>query len=168
MADSYGTGDKGPQGGRQDGSQQDNNNYTYRYNYSFGSGSGRGTTPNRPPRPPKNSDNWGEWLGIAVLFMLPTGGITQIIAVVWAVRKILAMDARQRTRYRQEAQRAAHTAKEAAENLFQQADASARAGAQDFSRQAASYAKGAKEASFSGASSQSKREQRAAAQGRKP
>ena len=93
-----------------------------------------------------------------MLFCIPSAGITQLIAIIWAVRKILAMDARQRTRYRQEAQRAAHTAKEAAENLFQQADASARAGAQDFSRQAASYTK---EVSFSGASSQSKREQRA-------
>jgi len=168
MADSYGPGDRGPQsGGQQNGSQQNqNNNYTYRYNYSFGSG--RGAPPNRPPRPPKNSNGWGDWIGIGGLFCIPSAGITQLIAIIWAVRKILAMDARQRTRYRQEAQRAAHTAKEAAENLFQQADASARAGAQDFSRQAASYTKEAKEVSFSGASSQSKREQRAAAQGRTP
>ena len=136
MADSYGPGDKGTQsGGQQDGSQQ--NNYTYRYNYSFGSG--RGSTPNRSPKPPKNSNGWGDWIGIAVLFCIPSGGITQIIAIVWAVRKILAMDARQRTRYRQEAQRAAHTAKEAAENVFHQADASAAAAAQDFSRQAESF-----------------------------
>ena len=122
MADSYGPENRGPQsGGQQNGSQQNqNNNYTYRYNYSFGSGTGRGTPPNRPPKPPKNSNGWGDWIGIGVLFCIPSAGITQIIAIIWAVRKILAMDARQRTRYRQEAQRAAHTAKEAAESFFQQ------------------------------------------------
>ena len=109
MADSYGPGDRGPQsGGQQNGSQQNqNNNYTYRYNYSFGSGSGRGAPPNRPPRPPKNSNGWGDWIGIGVLFCIPSAGMTQLMAIIWAVRKILAMDARQRTRYRQEAQRAA-------------------------------------------------------------
>ncbi len=122
MADSYGPENRGPQsGGQHNGSQQNqNNNYTYRYNYSFGSGSGRGAPPNRPPRPPKNSSSWGDWIGIGVLFCIPSAGVTQIIAIIWAVRKILAMDARQRTRYRQEAQRAAHTAKEAAESFFQQ------------------------------------------------
>ncbi len=155
MADSsYGPEEKSPQsGGQQNGSQQ--NNYTYRYNYSFGSG--RGTTPNRPPRPPKNSNSWGDWIGIGVLFCLPTGGITQLIAVIWAVRKILAMDAKQRTRYRQEAQRAAHTAKEAAESFFQQADASAKAAAQDVSQRTAASAQAA------GKASQPKQASRAAA-----
>ena len=155
MADSsYGPEEKSPQsGGQQNGSQQ--NNYTYRYNYSFGSG--RGTTPNRPPRPPKNSNSWGDWIGIGVLFCLPTGGITQLIAVIWAVRKILAMDAKQRTRYRQEAQRAAHTAKEAAESFFQQADTSAKAAAQDVSQRTAASAQAA------GKASQPKQSPRAAA-----
>lgn len=155
MADSsYGPEEKSPQsGGQQNGSQQ--NNYTYRYNYSFGSG--RGTTPNRPPRPPKNSNSWGDWIGIGVLFCLPTGGITQLIAVIWAVRKILAMDAKQRTRYRQEAQRAAHTAKEAAESFFQQADTSAKAAAQDVSQRTAASAQAA------GKASQPKQASRAAA-----
>lgn len=150
MADSsYGPEEKSPQSGGQQ------NNYTYRYNYSFGSG--RGTTPNRPPRPPKNSNSWGDWIGIGVLFCLPTGGITQLIAVIWAVRKILAMDAKQRTRYRQEAQRAAHTAKEAAESFFQQADASAKAAAQDVSQRTAASAQAA------GKASQPKQASRAAA-----
>ncbi len=121
MADSYGPGDRGPQsGGQQNGGQQNpNSNYTYRYNYSFGSG--RGVPPNRPPRPPRSSDSWKDWIWIGLLFCIPAAGITQIVAIVWAVSKILDMDAKQRTRYRQEAQRAAHTAKEAAESFFQQA-----------------------------------------------
>ena len=111
MADSYGPGDRGPQsGGQQNGGQQNpNSNYTYRYNYSFGSG--RGVPPNRPPRPPRSSDSWKDWIWIGLLFCIPAAGITQIVAIVWAVSKILNMDAKQRTRYRQEAQRAAHTAK---------------------------------------------------------
>ncbi len=121
MADSYGPGDRGPQsGGQQNGGQQNpNSNYTYRYNYSFGSG--RGVPPNRPPRPPRGSDSWKDWIWIGLLFCIPAAGITQIVAIVWAVSKILDMDAKQRTRYRQEAQRAAHTAKEAAESFVQQA-----------------------------------------------
>ena len=121
MADSYGPGDRGPQsGGQQNGGQQNpNSNYTYRYNYSFGSG--RGVQPNRQPRPQRSSDSWKDWIWIGLLFCIPAAGITQIVAIVWAVSKILDMDAKQRTRYRQEAQRAAHTAKEAAESFFQQA-----------------------------------------------
>lgn len=155
MADSsYGPEEKSPQsGGQQNGSQQ--NNYTYRYNYSFGSG--RGTTPNRPPRPPRSSDSWKDWIWIGLLFCIPAAGITQIIAIVWAVSKILDMDAKQRTRYRQEAQRAAHTAKEAAESFFQQADTSAKAAAQNVSQRAAASAQAA------GKASQPKQAPRAAA-----
>mgnify|MGYP001059437750 FL=1 len=155
MADSsYGPEEKSPQsGGQQNGSQQ--NNYTYRYNYSFGSG--RGTTPNRPPRPPRSSDSWKDWIWIGLLFCIPAAGITQIIAIVWAVSKILDMDAKQRTRYRQEAQRAAHTAKEAAESFFQQAGTSAKAAAQDVSQRTAASAQAA------GKASQPKQAPRAAA-----
>ena len=98
MADSYGPGDRGPQsGGQQNGGQQNpNSNYTYRYNYSFGSG--RGVPPNRPPRPPRSSDSWKDWIWIGLLFCIPAAGITQIVAIVWAVSKILDMDAKQRTR----------------------------------------------------------------------
>ncbi|MDE6922860.1 MAG: 5-bromo-4-chloroindolyl phosphate hydrolysis family protein [Oscillospiraceae bacterium] len=67
------------------------------------------------------------------------------------------MDAKQRTRYRQEAQRAAHTAKEAAESFFQQADTSAKAAAQDVSQRAASAVHAA------GKASQPKQAPRAAA-----
>ena len=90
MADSYGPGDRGPQsGGQQNGGQQNpNSNYTYRYNYSFGSG--RGVPPNRPPRPPRSSDSWKDWIWIGLLFCIPAAGITQIVAIVWAVSKILA------------------------------------------------------------------------------
>ncbi len=170
MADSYGPGDRGPQsGGQQNGSQQNqNNNYTYRYNYSFGSGSGRGAPPNRPPRPPKNSNGWGDWIGIGVLFCIPSAGITQLIAIIWAVRKILAMDARQRTRYRQEAQRAAHTAKEAAGSFFQQAaGAGQSAGAappSDSTRDAQQAREGERQAQPQRAWTQPQRQQQSKAQ----
>ena len=54
--------------------------YEYNYNYNFNGGPS--------PRPPKRDNGWGEWIGIIVLFLLPFG-ITQVIAVIWAIRKIL-------------------------------------------------------------------------------
>ena len=103
----------------QSGSGQNRQTYNYNYKYSYGSGSGRGTTPPGGHKPPKQQDNgMGDWIGIAVLFMLPTGGITQVIAVIWLIRKLMAMDSKQKQRYRQEAQKAATTARDTVADLL--------------------------------------------------
>ena len=133
MADEYrydpdnrgGQGSPGP--GRQGPGQQ---RYNYNYKYSYGSGSGRGTAPSNGSQPPQRDNGMGDWIGIAVLFMLPTGGITQLIAVIWLVRKLMAMDKKQKQRYKQEAQRAAATARDTVADLLNRAGGQPGAGGQ--------------------------------------
>ena len=126
MADEYrydpdnrGTqGSSGPGSGQQGPNQQ---GYNYRYNYKYSYNAGKGTAPfggGRQPKPPQQDNGSGDWIGIAVLFLLPTGGITQIIAVIWLIRKLMAMDNRQKQRYRQEAQKAASTARSTVADLL--------------------------------------------------
>ena len=121
MADEYryDPDDKGGQGRPEQGWQGPNQQrYNYHYKYSYGTGSGRGTAPSSGSKPPQRDNGMGDWIGIAVLFMLPTGGITQLIAVIWLVRKLMAMDSKQKQRYRQEAQRAASTARDTVAELL--------------------------------------------------
>ena len=120
----YGTENKGPQGqpgpgqpgpGQQGPGQQ---GYHYQYNYSYGTGPGRGTASPNGGKPPQRNKDVNDWIGIAVLFMLPFGGITQLIAIIWAVRKLMAMDKKQKQRYKQEAQRAAAAARDTVADLL--------------------------------------------------
>ena len=123
MADEYryGPEDRGPQGGPESGWQrpgqpgpgQSGYNGQFNYNYSYGTGQG---VPSKPPQ--RNKDK-NDWIGIAVLFMLPTGGITQLIAVIWLIRKLMAMDSTQKRRYKQEAQRAAASARDTVADLLE-------------------------------------------------
>ena len=126
MADEYrydpdnrGTqGSSGPGSGQQGPNQQ---GYNYRYNYKYSYNAGKGTAPfggGRQPKPPQQDNGYGDWIGIAVLFLLPTGGITQVIAVIWLMRKLMAMDNKQKQRYRQEAQKAASTARSTVADLL--------------------------------------------------
>lgn len=73
--------------------------------YSYGQGGGYHYNPN--PKRPRRDGDWGDWLGIVVLFLLPFG-ITQVIAVVWLVSKLRNMT-------RQQAQNYAFQARQAAE-----------------------------------------------------
>ena len=73
--------------------------------YSYGQGGGYHYNPN--PKRPRRDGDWEDWLGIAVLFLLPFG-ITQVIAVVWLVSKLRNMT-------RQQAQNYAFQARQAAE-----------------------------------------------------
>ena len=121
MADEYryDPNNRGGQGGPEPGQQGPNQQrYNYNYKYSYGSGSGRGTAPSNGRQSPQRNNGMGDWIGIAVLFMLPTGGITQLIAIIWLVRKLMAMDNKQKQRYRQEAQKAASTARNTVADLL--------------------------------------------------
>ena len=122
MADEYRYGfeDKESQDGPDPSQQKPGGqgyHYQYNYQYSYGKGSGRGTTPPSGNKPPQRDKDVGEWIAIAVLFMVP-GGITQIIALIWLVRKLMAMDSKQKKRYKQEAQRAAAAARDTIADLL--------------------------------------------------
>lgn len=123
MADEY-RSDSDRQGGPGPGQQgQQGYNYGYKYNYSYGSG--RGTAPGGH-KPPRQDDNWGEWIGIGVMLLVLPFWFCKIIGVVWLIRKLVSMDAAQKSRYKQEAKRAAGQAKSTAQQFFQQnADAAA-------------------------------------------
>ena len=132
MADQYGSGGADPR----DDSQQNN---TYRYNYSYGSGSGRGTGGGS--KPPRNSNDWGEWIGIGFLLFILPFWFCKLIGVVWLLNKLGKMTASDKRRYKQEAKNAANRAKNTAQDFFRRADASAKAGAQEFFRQADAFGK---------------------------
>ena len=121
----YGSEGRGPQGGPDSGWQkpgqpgpgQSGYQGQFNYNYSYGTGSGQGTTPSGYKPPQRNKDK-NDWIGIAVLFMLPTGGVTQLIAIIWLVRKLMAADNKQKQRYKQEARRAAAAARDTVADLI--------------------------------------------------
>ncbi|MGN0984918.1 MAG: 5-bromo-4-chloroindolyl phosphate hydrolysis family protein [Candidatus Enterenecus sp.] len=54
--------------------------WQYNYNYNHGTNG-----PNSGP--PKKNPNWGEWIPIVILFLIPSGW-TQVIAAIWALSKI--------------------------------------------------------------------------------
>ena len=81
MADGFGPDGQDPR----DGSQQ-NNTYHYTYNYSYGSG--RGTTPPGGNRPPRSSNDWGEWVGNGVLLDILPFGFCTVIGVFWLLNKL--------------------------------------------------------------------------------
>ncbi|MDE6280871.1 MAG: hypothetical protein K2M15_03615, partial [Oscillospiraceae bacterium] len=130
MADGYGTGGQDPQ----NNSQQDN---TYHYNYSYGSG--KGTTPSGGYKPPKNSNDWGEWVGIGVLLFILPFPFLKIIGVIWLLSKLSKMSSSEKRRYKQEARNAANRARNTAERFFQQNADAAQRGAEP-ARQAADAA----------------------------
>ncbi len=121
----YGQGQQGqqpPHQGQQQGQprqgQQQRSGYSYNYNYKYSYGSGHGPQQPGGARPPQKNNGAGDWIGIAILFCLPTGGITQVIATIWLIRKLIAMDKGQKQRYQQEARRAADQVKRTAEQVF--------------------------------------------------
>ena len=139
MADEYryDPNDKGTQSGpgpSQQGSNQQGHHYQYKYSYGYGPG--RGTASPNGHKPPQRDNGIGDWIGIAVLFMLPFGGITQIVAIVWLIRKLMAMDNKQKQRYWQEAQKAASTARDTVADLLN------RGGGQPGASGAESYQRG--------------------------
>ena len=108
----------GQQGPGQQGPSQQGPGYHYQYNYSYGTGKGQGAPSSNGHKPSKQNKDVNDWIGIAVLFILPTGGITQLIAFIWLIRKLMAMDNKQKQHYKQEAQRAAATARDTVADLL--------------------------------------------------
>ena len=147
MADGYGPSGQDPR----DDSRQDN---TYHYNYSYGSG--RGTTPSGGYKPPRNSNDWGEWVGIGFLLFILPFWFCKLIGVVWLLNKLGKMTASDKRRYKQEAKNAANRAKNTAQSFFQQ-NADAARQAADSARQAAQGAS----AGYSYQYGQTKQEQKA-------
>ncbi len=120
MADGFGPDGQDPR----DGSQQ-NNTYHYTYNYSYGSG--RGTTPPGGNRPPKNSNDWGEWVGIGFLLFILPFWFCKVIGVIWLLNKLGKITASDKRRYKQEAKNAANRARNTAQDFFRQANTFAQA-----------------------------------------
>lgn len=85
----------------------------YRYEPTGGS-----NTPRR-----NNNSGWGEWIAIAVLFCIPSG-FTQVIAVIWALSKVVKMSKGQKQQMkndvRQAADRVANDARKAADRMRQE------------------------------------------------
>ncbi len=158
MADQYGPGGPDPR----DGPEQNN---TYHYNYSYGSGSGRGTGGSKPPR---RSDDWGEWIGIGLMLFILPFWFCKVIGVIWLLNKLGKMTAGDKRRYKQEAKNAANRARSTAQHLFQQGTDAARQAA-DSVRQTADTARQAQAAPGGGSTyhyqySRSKGEKKAQAQ----
>lgn len=130
MADGYGSGGQDPR----DGSRQDNT-YHYNYNYSYG----KGTTPPGGHKPPRNSNDWGEWVGIGFLLFILPFWFCKLIGVIWLLNKLGKMSSSDKRRYKQEAKNAASRAKYTAQSFFQQ-NADAARQAADSARQAAQSA----------------------------
>ena len=84
--------------------------YHYEYNYQYNYNS-------PPPYPPGKHNGWGEWIGIIVLFLLPLG-ITQVIAVIWALTKIAKMSRQQKQAYYQQYRQTAQRFRREAEDFF--------------------------------------------------
>ena len=126
MADGYGTGGQDPR-------SDPGRNNTYHYNYSYGSG--RGSAPSGGYKPPKNSNDVGEWAIIAIL-LLALPGPAKIFPLFWLLSKLGKMSSSDKRRYKQEARDAANRARNTAESFFRQTADAAQRGA-DAARQAA-------------------------------
>ncbi len=142
MADGFDPGGQDPR----DSTQQNN---TYHYNYSYGSGSGRGTGGGH--RPPRNPNDWGEWIGIGFLLFILPFWFCKLIGVFWLLNKLGKMSSTDKRRYKQEAKNAASRARNTAQNLFQQGAEAARQAA-DSARQAADTARQSSQAAPGGGS----------------
>jgi len=135
MADGFGPGGQDSR----DNSQQ---NDTYHYNYSYGSGSGGGTTQPGSHRPPKNPDDWGEWIGIGLMLFILPFWFCKIIGVIWLINKLAKMSGSDKRRYKQEARNAANRARNTAQSFFQQGADAARQAASNARQQAQGAAGG--------------------------
>ena len=101
------SGDQDP---RRNSGQGPGYHYEYNYNYSqnFSPGSGRS---------PKRDNGWRDWIGIIILFMLPLG-ITQVVAVILAIHKIVKMSRQERTYYYRQYRNAAERIRDDVQDLF--------------------------------------------------
>ena len=122
-----GSGQPGP--GQQEPGQQGYHYAQYNQKRSNSTGSGQGTASPSGYRPSRQDNDMGEWIAIAVLFMLPFG-INQVIALIWLIRKLMVMDKNQKRRYKQEAQKAAAAARDTVADLINRVSGQPGAGGQ--------------------------------------
>ena len=106
-----GSQQKSPGDGNQNSTQNNPGpgyHYEYNYDYNFHAG---------PSHPPRKDNSWGDWIGIIVLLVLPFG-ITQVIGVIWAIRKVLGMSRQQRSHYYSQYRRTAGRIRDEVEDIF--------------------------------------------------
>ena len=106
-----GSQQKSPGDGNQNSTQNNPGpgyHYEYNYDYNFHAG---------PSHPPRKDNSWGDWIGIIVLLVLPFG-ITQVIGVIWAIRKVLGMSRQQRSHYYSQYRRTAERIRDEVEDIF--------------------------------------------------
>lgn len=105
----YGAGGAGSQGD----SSRSRGGSGFRYDYGYGASQPQ---PPHPPAPRKDNGGWGDWIAMAILFLVPSM-ITKIVSVVWFVRKMNAMSQDQKNTYRDDVRRAAGQVKDAFVNM---------------------------------------------------
>ena len=86
--------------------------------YHYDPGGGYRYNPN-PQRPPRRDGDWGDWVGIAVLFFIPSK-ITKLIALLWLAGRFVNMSRAQRMKYENQARQAAQFVKNKADATFRQ------------------------------------------------
>ena len=72
-----------------------------------------------PQRPPRRDGDWGDWLGIAVLFFIPSKS-TQLIALLWLAGRFVNLSRAKRQQYENQARQAAQFVKNKADATFRQ------------------------------------------------
>ena len=72
-----------------------------------------------PQRPPRREGDWGDWLGIAVLFFIPSK-ITKLIALLWLAGRFVNLSRAKRQQYENQARQAAQFVKNKADATFRQ------------------------------------------------
>ena len=72
-----------------------------------------------PQRPPRRDGDWGDWLGIAVLFFIPSK-ITKLIALLWLAGRFVNLSRAKRQQYENQARQAAQFVKNKADATFRQ------------------------------------------------
>lgn len=72
--------------------------------YRYEQGGGYHYDPHQ--KRPKNNGNWGDWVGIVVLFAIPSK-ITKLIALLWLVGRVMSMSRAQQQKYELQARQTA-------------------------------------------------------------
>lgn len=75
-----------------------------------------------PQRPPRRDGDWEDWVGIAVLFFIPSK-ITKLIALLWLAGRFVNLSRAKRQKYENQARQAAQFVKNKADATFRQGQA---------------------------------------------
>lgn len=72
-----------------------------------------------PQRPPRRDGDWSDWMGMAVLFLIPSR-VTKLIALLWLAGRFVNMSRARRQKYEFQARQAAQFVKDKADATFRQ------------------------------------------------